>query len=567
MHLNRTLGTIHFSPSAFSLDNCDSMSRTLRTLVLTASYLLGSCAFYTPSEPSEQELQALADFQQVQQLHEAFLELPDGLPRLEDMQTYAVDATRLYKTDSLRKAPIGSALLSKYQGSLIGHAVLEDFYVEYDESAANHHRKWVDKLINHVTFDRDGTPDRPYRTLTIFDAQAFVLNQGNAVIGSMYGTHNEYELIAYIVAKNPEGIVSKVYFEILAYPRLREITQDPNKDSPIDVIRVLAGKHNQSAKIAYGTYLLENANTDPKRSEQIVSAGKSWLRQSLSPPTAIAPYFLANFQVLNRHQGIRWDEVKALYERSIQLGYTDANVQLGKLYLSNVFGANERRQGLELIEQAAALDNVDAASTLGALLLASDPTDAIGYMRKAAELGTDREKLNYLRLVLHPDHERQLDNTAYSWTESLASDGNQEAMIRLAKVHAKGLYDEKVSFRKAKRWYQRSVEVKPDDGHNVNEVAWVFATTNLKRLRNPQLAIKYMDSLMSSNQQARQIPAYIDTWAAAYAAAGDFTRAIELQKEALQLAEHNQEDAAVANQLKSHLGYFEQQKALSEEVP
>lgn len=541
------------------------MNRVLRATPVVASLFLWGCAAFAPPDPQIQA--AVDEFEAVQQIHDAFLDLPDALPRLEDMASYSPESVALLSTQSLRKAPLGSALLSKHAGSLLGHAMLHKFYLENDESVASNHEVWLERLISHATYGRDGSLNNPYRAFTLHDAVAQVLTQGEEVIGSMYATSAEHGLLAYLLTKNEEGHNRRVFFEVQSFPSLQASTGDPDKTDPIDVIRALASKRDQAAAIAYGVYLLEHASNNKQEEDKLISVGTRWLHQAGVPPNALAPYFLANFAVVHRNKGIQWDAVRELYENSIQLGNTDAQVQLGKLYLSNVFGADMRREGLNLLEQATELNNVDAASSLASLLLTSNTDDAIGYLRQAAELGGDRHKIAYIRLITRPDYHRSLDQTTFDWLSNLAEADHQEAMLLLGNVHAKGLYNDKVSYRKANRWYRKSVEVKPDDGENVNEVAWILATTNLRKLRNPSLAVRYMETLMLNNEQARNEPAYIDTWAAAYAATGDFTKALKLQKEALQIAISSNQNSAIEQELISHLNEYEEQKALTEEVP
>ncbi len=502
----------------------------------------------------------------VQQKQDTFLALPDTLARLKDMRTYAGEVSVLYRTESLRLGPLGSALISKHDASLNGHLVLRKFYRSLDESAYAKHAHWVDKIKHHVVHGRDGSLDQPFRALTLEDAHAFLLERGDTVIGTMYGQSDEYPLIAYVLSRNELGHVNKTYFEIRAYARWRDMTADPTNAQPLDVIRALAQAQDNSAQVAYGVYLLENASSNEEKRDQLIIAGRNWLQTASASPNALPPYFLANFEVAERAQGISWERVKARYESAIQLGYTDAHVRLGRLYLQGVYGGQERRTGLELLEEAAALNNVDAATALGSLLMSQAPNDALAYLKQAATLGTDRHRLHYIRTLVQPSRPAMaLDSTEFDWVTNLAHDRNQEAMILLGTIHARGLFNDHVSIRQARRWYRRSVEVQPTAGEHVNEVAWVLATTHLKRLRNPTLAIKYMDVLMQQNEAAREHPAYIDTWAAAYAAAGNFQRAIELQEEALAKAESTQSD--IHHLLKAHLQNYKERKALTEEVP
>ena len=529
---------------------------------LFVAFLWGCASFSTPDLDL---LKQIEDYDIVQQKQDEFLARPDALARLKDMRLYAEEVAVLYGTESLRLGPLGSALIAKNDGSFNGHLVLRDFYEALDEDAAAHHALWVERLANHTSHGRTGKLSSPYRALTIEDAHAFIRARGDVVIGSMYGENDVYPLVAYIIARKDSGEIEKLYFEILAYPRWRELTPNPISAQPVDVIRELAQLQNNSAQVAYGIYLLENAEANPEQRDQIVSTGRNWLRNASSATNALPSYFLANYEVNNRDQNVNWNRIKSRYERAIQLGYTDADVALSRIYLQGVFGGPERRIGLELLESAAAKNNVDAASALGALLMSQAPEDAIVYLKQAAELGNRANRLAYIRVLVHPDHAKQITDAEFKWIEDLADSKDQDAMVLLATIHAKGLYNEKVRIRQARRWYRRSVEVEPTDGANVNEVAWVLATTHLKRLRNPTLAIKYMDTLMSNNAKARVSPAFIDTWAAAYAAAGDFQQAIKLQEEAVAIAAENQSD--VTQLLELHLRNYRDRKALTEMVP
>jgi hypothetical protein len=71
---------------------------------------------------------------------------------------------------------------------------------------------------------------------------------------------------------------------------------------------------------------------------------------------------------------------------------------------------------------------------------------------------------------------------------------------------------------------------------------------------------------MDNNEAARRRPEYLDTWAAAYAANGDFDRAISVQEEALTVAEAPDfED--VRDILREHLDAFRDQQTITERAP
>ena len=74
-----------------------------------------------------------------------------------------------------------------------------------------------------------------------------------------------------------------------------------------------------------------------------------------------------------------------------------------------------------------------------------------------------------------------------------------------------------------------------------------------------------MDLLMSSIARARNQPEYLDTWAATYAASGDFEKALTLQEQAIDVANRDRID--VIDILREHLELFRDGKTVTEKAP
>ena len=100
----------------------------------------------------------------------------------------------------------------------------------------------------------------------------------------------------------------------------------------------------------------------------------------------------------------------------------------------------------------------------------------------------------------------------------------------------------------------------------VNEVAWTLAVSDQKGLHKPDYAQAIMDEMMRSNKQVQTHPEYLDTWAATYAANGNFPKAIELQKRALYFA-RTQERSDVIDILQTHLESFEAGANITDNTP
>ena len=75
-----------------------------------------------------------------------------------------------------------------------------------------------------------------------------------------------------------------------------------------------------------------------------------------------------------------------------------------------------------------------------------------------------------------------------------------------------------------------------------------------------------MERLMTKDQTASAHPEYLDTWAATYAARGNFERAIELQNRAIAMAA-KQKRLDVMNILEDHLDHFKTEQVITESAP
>ncbi len=77
----------------------------------------------------------------------------------------------------------------------------------------------------------------------------------------------------------------------------------------------------------------------------------------------------------------------------------------------------------------------------------------------------------------------------------------------------------------------------PDDARTCNNLAWLWSTSPRLEQRDPERAITFARRACELTQW--QVAGFLDTLAAAYAAAGQFTEAIEQQRRAIELASEN----------------------------
>jgi len=220
-----------------------------------------------------------------------------------------------------------------------------------------------------------------------------------------------------------------------------------------------------------------------------------------------------------------------------------------------------------LLTQAADAQHSDAAMFLAHMHYAGEGVDkdldrAAAYYVRASELGNPFARRAYARFLLT---EERSDSRAKDWLEELAEQDDAEAMVLLGNLHARGV-GTKPNMRRAVGWFKNAVSTSPMDANVVNEVAWTLTVSDLETLQRPRYALQIMDRLMQGDSGARSKPEYLDTWAAAYAANGDFPRAIALQEEAVAAAAADQY-AGVREVLSTHLEAFRNKETITEKAP
>jgi tetratricopeptide (TPR) repeat protein len=92
-----------------------------------------------------------------------------------------------------------------------------------------------------------------------------------------------------------------------------------------------------------------------------------------------------------------------------------------------------------------------------------------------------------------------------------------------------------------------------------NNLAWLLATTSDAQLRDPGEALRLASASLAGAGEAE--PAYLDTLAASYAAAGRFAEAVDAAERGAALAEQRG-DAKLASALRDHLALYRDGRAL-----
>lgn len=514
----------------------------------------------------------------VTDLRSTFLQRPDLSEQMERLTDLEQQAMQLVADEPLKLGAIGTAILDTYYGSLTGHYVLSRFY-EYLETpeASAPHLEWVEHIRADMATHGDGSRTKPYPAVTSVEAQMYAISLGLSPVGSIYQTSEEIPFSLLIQVKPENAPIRSLHFDLSGvFQAMRQDfsngtdgSAERAEFSSFSLIGFLAKRGDSAAQAAIGTFLA---------SQNRPADAIDWFRGASRKGNLLANSMLAR---------IYWDkarttddeqlktaaleEVLENYLHAIALGSGDAMYALGVLYLNGNFGEENESSGVTLLKQAAEMPHSNAAMFLGHLhytgdLIDQDLPSARLYYVQASELDNPIAQRSYARFLLDPEAAQKADPRAADWLKGLAKgQEDSEAMLLLGNLHARGV-GVKQSFRRAVSWFKNAVRVAPDDPIIVNEVAWTLTVSDLTKLKRKRYALDIMESMMTGNEEARQRPEYLDTWAAACAANGDFERAIALQEEALAVAERG-EFGEVLGVLQEHLDAFQEGLTITELAP
>lgn len=556
--------------------------------IIFAILLSAGCASTAP--PAYEALTAALDAGEevdVAALRKAFLVGPGVSARVARLADLENQAMRFLDEEPLKAGPVATAILDQYRGSMAGHYALTQFYEYVDRAdAAADHQRWVERLWRHLEQGRDGSEGSPFPVMSQAEALAYLRATGRHPAGSIYRSTEDHPLTMLVAAKPDEGPMQNVHFDMTAMQRAVGIGVGPRAGGqgfqPGALIGYLARRDDAAAQAAVGALLA---------AEDRLEEAIDWLTASTRTGNVIANLMLADAYLANARRladgPARLDVLARVRQnllQAISAGSDAAMLRLAELYLNEIYDEEDVARGVPLLEQAIALNNPNASLYLAQLHLFGENVEqdyaaAEAQFVRAAGLGHQRAKVLYGRFLLSEANERTFNDQAYAWLRELADDDGcgaeaagepgqtpcpaAEARLMLGELHARGVFV-KSSHRRARRWFKRAVSAAPDDVRIVNEVAWWLTVTQIERLQDERYALKIMDRVMHGDAAARRQPAYLDTWAAAHAANGDFDRAVALQQEALHEANAQARQPAILEELQRHLAAFQAGKTITD---
>ncbi len=473
----------------------------------------------------------------------------------------------------LRLGSIGSAILDRLELSYAGHLAMYHYYEHLENEHASVHEAQLDRIVEYMTTERDGSLEKPYRALSPVDAVLFVQQSGYRVIGSIYVQTNVEPMVLQVMRSKEEGPFDEVFFDLSAiYPVLLREFESRNVEAsqaPLPLVLVnLANAGDSSAQLSLGRFLANGGATSRAETMYIAaSRADNGYAHMLYGNLFVSRAFDPNERDSHRYLQV----AQSHYSQAIDYGYHTALRQLGWLLHRGYFGNSRRSDGMGMLERAASFDDALALRYLGDVYRGGfheqvDLQRAARFYERAAETGDRMARIEYYRVVAHPDSGLDVGKKVVDWLHDSAANDDVIAMLELGNCYVRGCA-QKPNYRKALRWYRKAVETAPENPEVVNTVAWTLAVTDQKRLRNPAYALKIVDHLMANDEESRANPMIVDTWAAAYAATGNFERAVELQREAIALAYREQLSPELIDDIESHLDSFLNGEALSESIP
>ena len=539
------------------------MKSALLSLAVLAIFLMSA------AQTAERKSSSSSFFENLELEKEQFLNSENNKKAYLRLLELERQALQLADDQPLKLGSIGSAILDLYSGSQTGHYAMSIFYDHLDSPDAKKlHKDSLDRIQEIMSKESSGKRDSAYPVMTINDAKTFIRTSSFSPVGAIYRTTEEIELGLLVLGRQKQKPLEYWFFdlsEVLAALEPQSIN-DESQGWPL--IRELANASDSAAQAAIGAYLVN---------QRKFNSAVSWLNVASRLDNLLANSLLgraywsqSRLAKTDKTRQEKLELAQENYLQAIALGSTESMYTLASLYLQNHYGENNEQAALSLLNQAASLNHVESLLYLGQLYnsgsnsVQRNISQANQYFKKAATLGDEAAAIMYGRFLVNQRDTELESGNIVTWLKEHASKENAEAMVILGNLYATGT-EVKPSNNAAIRWYKKAVRQDEEDSDIVNEVAWTLTVSDIKGLKRPKYAKKIMDRLMNSSARARSQPEYLDTWAATYAASGDFEKALTLQEQAIDVANRDRID--VIDILREHLELFRDGKTVTEKAP
>ncbi|MCX5633303.1 MAG: sulfatase-like hydrolase/transferase [Phycisphaerae bacterium] len=238
--------------------------------------------------------------------------------------------------------------------------------------------------------------------------------------------------------------------------------------------------------------------------------------------------------------------IRKQYEQAKSLGEKILLEDTQNAYLYYKMGAicmalGDLKQSEQYYKKALAVDEdwAEAHFYLANVLLQQNAAaEAIDHYRRVLELMPDwSEAQENLKLAQTLQEQIEASNTALKQAI--------ESPYRDFASHARlgNLYYHIGDVEKAVYHWNAALELEPNHLEVMNNLAWVSAVHTNPKVHDHKLAVNL--ALRACEMTSFRQPKFLVTLAMAYAASGDFTRAVEIQQKAIEAAFSNEQQALV----------------------
>ena len=500
--------------------------------------------------------------------------------------------------EPLKLGSIGSAILEKDPSNLIGRLALSKFYSSLGtlETGTDFTESYEESL-KVISESGNGSPEKPWVVSSNQAAELFLKDTGISRVGGVYQSNLQQKLGLMIIGLEGENTQPKEYYFDLSHllnSANAYLSTDKTQDSdnPWPLLRLLSESRDSAAQAAIGAYLVKQKN---------YKAAINWLTASAQQDNLFAHTLLARIfwsQFSGIEQMLRSDKDQSTltaenreslrsqlndlktksqshHRQAISLGSVESMYTLGRLLFEGKFGPGKVIEGQELLEQSGKLGNAESFLFLAhhyrfGNIVQPDISRSTSFFSKATKLRNPEAIVAFARFLISPAGEGFREEEKFGIVkllEELVAEKDPEAMVVLGNLSAAGVQTDQ-SFRQAISWYRKAVKAASNNideasDEIINEVAWILATTSKKSLKRARYALRIIDKRMQDSSLAREKPEFLDTWAAALAANGQFEKAIEIQNRAISKATEQDRDD-VLQILEKHLKSFKLNQPITE---
>ena len=500
--------------------------------------------------------------------------------------------------EPLKLGSIGSAILEKDPSNLIGRLALSKFYSSLGtiETGTDFTESYEESL-KVISESGNGSPEKPWVVSSNQAAELFLKDTGISRVGAVYQSNLQQKLGLMIIGLESEDTQPKEYYFDLSHllnSANAYLSTDKTQDSdnPWPLLRLLSESRDSAAQAAIGAYLVKQKN---------YKAAINWLTASAQQDNLFAHTLLARIfwsQFSGIEQMLRSDKDQSTltaenreslhsqlndlktksqshHRQAISLGSVESMYTLGRLLFEGKFGPGKVIEGQELLEKSGKLGNAESFLFLAhhyrfGNIVQQDISRSSTFFSKAAKLRNPEAIVAFARFLISPAGEGFREKEKFGIVkllEELVAEKEPEAMVVLGNLSAAGVQTNQ-SFRQAISWYKKAVKAASNNideasDEVINEVAWILATTSKKSLKRARYALRIIDKRMQDSSLAREKPEFLDTWAAALAANGQFEKAIEIQNRAISKATEQDRDD-VLQILEKHLKSFKLNQPITE---